>query len=282
MQKFENRARRSPEAAPVETRSKRPVRSYLDGQIDDERMYTFDYDFDTVELTRIYKELYDSNQWQGWPWTNPDKDDGWHRAGWYYPEINKLREGEKQPWLTIDQYPYLRELAVKFPFKNSAFWYFRNKSWFAFPVHYDSAIKPNGKNYNTEQKIPDAGYGGTSERFSHFPETYFADKMLGSQASLNVLLCKEWAGDENPVPVEFTYDNQAYLVEGDLPRVSMKETEYYKTDLDWRYYYQIALLNTNWTHYCSMDGQYERLLFRWSIYGQTFEEAKAQLKSMGL
>ena len=112
--------------------------------------------------------------------------------------------------------------------------------------------------------------------------SYFADKMLGSQASLNVLLCKEWAGDENPVPVEFTYDNQAYLVEGDLPRVSMKETEYYKTDLDWRCYYQIALLNTNWTHYCSMDGQYERLLFRWSIYGQTFEEAKAQLKSMGL
>ena len=279
MQKFSNTPRRSISDAPVSTVSKRPIQNYLDGQIDDERMFTFDYPFDKKKLTNIYRELLDdhgSNLDQGsrgWPWKNPDEGDGWHRAGWYYPEINNLKDGVRQPHLTIDLYPYIKEICEVFSFKDSAAWFFRNKSWFAYPVHYDSAVATGGKAYaSLENKPP-------GKRFENFPDSYYKNKMLGSLCSLNILLCKEWAGDETPVPIEFTYENQAHLIEGD---VESKHFDYYKTDMDWRYYYQIALLNTNWTHYVTMDGTHERLMFRWSIYGQTFEETKAQLKSMGL
>ena len=273
MQKFPNVPRRSIDDAPTVTVSKRPIQSYLDGQIDDERMFTLDYPFDKAELTNIYRELLDDQGSQGWPWTDPDKEDGWHRAGWYYPEINNLIDNIEQPHLTIDRYSYLKELCKNFSFKNSAVWYFRNKSWFAYPIHYDSAIAPSGQAYASFRKKP------PGERFKNFPESYYKDKMLGSRCSLNVLLCREWAGDETPVPIEFTYENQAYLSEGD---VKGQHIDYYKTDMDWRYYYQVALLNTNWTHYVTMNGEHERLMFRWSIYGQTFEETKNQLKSMGL
>ena len=272
MQKFPNVSRRSRNDSPTVTVSKQPIQSYLNGQIDDERIYTFDYQFDKKQLTSIYKELLEDQGSRGWPWTNPDEEDGWHRAGWYYPEINNLKNDVDQPHLTIDRYPYLKELCKKFSFENSAVWYFRNKSWFAYPIHYDSAVLPSGKAYASVRNKP------VGKRFENFPESYYKNKMLGSLCSLNVLLCREWAGDETPVPIEFTYQNQAHLIEGDVKG----QIDYYKTDMDWRYYYQVALLNTNWTHYVTMDGSHERLMFRWSIYGQTFEETKAQLKSMGL
>ena len=57
MQKFPNVPRRSVDDAPTVTVSKRPIQNYLDGQIDDERMFTFDYPFDKKKLTNIYREL---------------------------------------------------------------------------------------------------------------------------------------------------------------------------------------------------------------------------------
>ena len=49
------------------------------------------------------------------------------------------------------------------------------------------------------------------------------------------------------------------------------------------YYYNAALLNTNWTHYVTMDGVHERLLFRVSLFDNLpFQSAKNKFKRLGL
>lgn len=226
---------------------------YKDQKLDTDQIYSFEYPFDRKLLVDIFNEIeYTTHHW---PWLQNKPGSGWYRRGWYFPEVAERTK----------LHPYVRELVDFFDFEYCAVWYFHNTKNFEFPIHTDS---------NSYRKVTDGPIKKNYKIKKNFPANYQEIKGQGSLASLNVLLSEQWCGDNTPQACSFTYENQFDK--------GLDSMDYYKSHYDWNYYYDTALLNTNWPHYLTMDGVHERLLFRFSIYQEDFFKAKERLKQLGL
>ena len=256
--------------------------------IDDGRMLSVEnHPFDKKKLVDIYKEI--SPDEEKHPWKHPENYTGWKRSGWHYPEVNYRHNHapgvfETNTRFPISDYPYICDICDTFKeeFELFAIWFFHNLKDYSFAVHYDSQKSDNGKSMYS---VPNRGRPGATDHQGNTNQVtekellpgwtldHGQKKPNGSMASFNVILSEHWSGDKSPTPVCFTRENQ-----NDLPFNDM-----YKTDDDFMYYYNAALLNTNWTHYVTMDGVHERLLFRVSLFDNLpFQSAKNKFKRLGL
>jgi len=222
------------------------------GKIDSDRVYSIKYPFDRKLLVDIFNEIeYTTHHW---PFLQNKPGSGWYRRGWHFPDVAERTK----------LHPYIRELVDIFGFEHCAIWYFHNTRDFSFPIHTDS----------NSYRLADGSIKKDYKLKDGWPANYQEIKGNGSLASLNVLLSEDWCGDSSPQACSFTYENQ--FDQG------LDTLDYFKSPYDWNYYYDTALLNTNWPHYLDMDGVHERLLFRFSIYQDDFFKAKERLKQLGL
>jgi|TARA_R110000744_G_scaffold95887_1_gene185170 hypothetical protein len=228
-----------------------------------ERIRHIDYKFDIVELKRIYEEVTsDPTRISSWPWRYPDINLGRETVGWHYPKIQQMYDG-LIPW----PYEYIKELAYIFNFKNTGFMFFMNIPYFNYPIHFDS----------TKGKPTDAGYEKTSgsvgeERTrahgirlglsSDGVEQYVKLRAKGTECAVLVKL------EEDNAPLYFTHENQK---DWDPP--------YTKSPKDHKYHYKACLANTHWTHYLEGTDK-RRLIFRLSIYGESFQNASRLISTM--
>ena len=149
--------------APVETVSTQKIVSYIDGKIDDDRIYTFHFDFDNDQLLSIFHDLAsDPINVRSYPWYDPSPEQSRINVGWSELDVLAYKEGRPS---TINDYPYIRELIKEFDSKIIAIRWFKNKPYFAYGVHFDQASKKerlrltvNQVMYNydlTEQEVHD-------------------------------------------------------------------------------------------------------------------------------
>ena len=197
------------------------------GKIDSDRVYSIKYPFDRKLLVDIFNEIeYTTHHW---PFLQNKPGSGWYRRGWHFPDVAERTK----------LHPYIRELVDIFGFEHCAIWYFHNTRDFSFPIHTDS----------NSYRLADGSIKKDYKLKDGWPANYQEIKGNGSLASLNVLLSEDWCGDSSPQACSFTYENQ--FDQG------LDTLDYFKSPCDWNYYYDTALLNTNWPHYLDMDGVHE-------------------------
>lgn len=167
-------------------------------------------------------------------------------------------------------YQYIKELANVFDFKNTGFMFFMNIPHFNYPIHFDS----------TKGKKTDAGYENTDGTHGEQQsrrrgakmglsgdelERYINLRSKGTECAVLVKL------EEDNAPIYFTYENQK----------EWNPQTYRKSPQDYKYNYSACLINAHWTHYVEGSDR-RRLIFRLSIYGESFNDAKKILISKGL
>ncbi len=237
----------------------------------EDRIIHLEYNFDIAELKRIYEETSnpdtssEPDNIKSWPWNDPNTDNGRETCGWHYPQIEQMYSGER-PW----PYEYIKELAYTFNFKNSGFMFFMNVPHFDYPIHFDS----------TKGKKTDAGYENTdgSVGVSHSTihgtklglsgdelDHYIKVRTKGTECALLVKL------EDDGAPLSFTYENQK----------DWDPNTYTKSPNDHKYEYEACFVNAHWTHYVEGSDK-RRLIFRLSIYGESYEEGINRLLSKGL
>ena len=244
--------------APVETVSTQKIVSYIDGKIDDDRIYTFHFDFDNDRLLSIFHDLAsDPINVRSYPWYDPSPEQSRINVGWSELDVLAYKEGRPS---TINDYPYIRELIKEFDSKIIAIRWFKNKPYFAYGVHFDQASKKERLRLTVNQVM--YNYDLTEQE----ARAYIKWRSNGTKTAIAHLLTQ---GDE---PIEFTYENQK----------DYDSRDWHKSTKDYRYHYKTALLNTHWTHYVTGDCKNERLMFRISIFDKNFWDTKKMLKDRGL
>jgi hypothetical protein len=200
-----------------------------------------------------------------YPWHHPTRNIGRESVGWNYPEIEQMHKGLR-PW----PYEYIKELAHVYNFKNTGFRFFMNVPYFNYGIHFDS----------TKGKKTDYGYEKTDGSFGEQQSRKYCIKLGLSDDEIEQFVKLRAKGTECAVlvkledddaPLYFTYENQK----------DWDPRTYRKDPKDHKYYYEACLVNTHWTHYLEGTDK-RRLIFRLSIYGESFHDAKNILKRLEL
>ena len=109
-------------------------------QLDNDQIYTLDYEFDKNRLMDMFHELEPTKIY--WPW-HINEPSPWSKRGWSVRTVKAVYDG-RAPRDSIHRYAY--EILQHFGMGMVSFGFFHTKEHFEYPVHTDQGgrLKDNG------------------------------------------------------------------------------------------------------------------------------------------
>ena len=213
------------------------------------------YKFNINELKQAYEiRSLDPANVRKHPYREHEDMAGREICGWGHNLIRQMYNGTKE-WPS----EYFKKLSFDFPFKSAAYWFLKNDPYYHWPVHYDGY-----KETWTEEKIK---FTSKSKNLTGYPlERHIRFMSDGPKCAILVKL------EEDNVPLYFTRENQRHWNPDDFLERPAR---------DYKYNYKACLVDAQWTHYVRSDEK-RRLIFRISIYEESFNEVRDMLISKGL